>query len=771
MTSRRGFELPVRVKGLVALTIAALVAVTGAGQAGEERLRLLRDSLHQRAASGRIAIVEIDAQSLHAVGQWPWSRRIHAELLDRLRALQVSTVAYDVDFSARSTPGDDAAFASALRRADGNTILPTFRQAGSNARGSMVENLPIAPFREHAMLASVNITTEADGQLRHYDYGTITAGVPRPSVAAMLAGASGKMGTTFRIDPTIEPATIPRISAIDVIQNRFDPAALRGKSVLIGATAIEMGDRYPLPGHGVLPGVVAQALAAETLIAGTGGTGFGPLPPLLAAIMLTLLYASIRRAPLATRAVGAGAVVGAALLLETLRLPTIEIVPALTLLGVEWTWTALAGFLSSLKAERSTDRESGLPNQRALEASAATQTEIAVVAMRMLRFEEMESVLDTATRARLTARIVDRLELGFPDSVFHVVAPGVMAWSDDGGDALTLSDRIEGTAALFRTPLNVGGRTMLVTPNFGICVGEGRDAARLIAQAGLAARHAAESGKSWAIHSDAAATSAERMLMLLADLDTAIDDGQIHVVFQPKWSVVHERVSGAEALVRWQHPTLGAISPDDFIPLLESTGNIARLTLSVVDRCVEQLHEWHAIGCDLGLAVNVSAMLLDDKRFVADLDARLGAATAVRSRLTLEITESAAIATAESAIAALVAIRALGVRISIDDYGTGHATLGYLKSFPTDEIKIDKSFVTSMLGSVSDQILVRSTIELARELGFSVVAEGVEDKETLAKLSDYGCDTAQGWVIGKPADPTTFAERWITPPLPARRAA
>jgi diguanylate cyclase len=148
--------------------------------------------------------------------------------------------------------------------------------------------------------------------------------------------------------------------------------------------------------------------------------------------------------------------------------------------------------------------------------------------------------------------------------------------------------------------------------------------------------------------------------------------------------------------------------------------------------------------------------LLDDRDFITDLTNRLKTWGSLASFVTIELTESATIASTATAVAALTAFRSFGARVSIDDYGTGQATLAYLKSFPADEIKIDKSFVTKMLESNGDAIVVRSTIELAHQLGFSVVAEGVEDTACLARLGDYGCDVAQGWAIGKPVRAEDF---------------
>jgi diguanylate cyclase len=202
--------------------------------------------------------------------------------------------------------------------------------------------------------------------------------------------------------------------------------------------------------------------------------------------------------------------------------------------------------------------------------------------------------------------------------------------------------------------------------------------------------------------------------------------------------------------VRWCHPTRGAIAPDHFIPTIEQAGRMLDLTMFVLRRAVRDLERWRRAGHDISVAVNLSASLLDDDNLVALIAAALAGASFDPSALTLEITESAAMAKPDHAIRVMAALRALGVQLSIDDYGTGQSTLTYLKRLPATEIKIDRSFVQDLVDNRSDQILVRSTIALAHDLGFKTVAEGVEDAACLALLGQLGCDTAQGWHIGRP---------------------
>lgn len=733
-----------------AFAAAVLVALSGSGARLDETLRLLRDTVRPHAVSGKIAIVEIDAQSLKAIADWPWPRRHHAALIDKLRAAGATTIAFDVDLSARTNPVDDMALAGALQRAGGSVVLPTFRQPVSNGSTQFSENLPIASLRAHAFLGSVNVQPDRDGQLRRYSYGTVTADTPRPSIAALLAQSRGNIGKSFRIDTALDPATIPRVSAIDVLGGKA--SSVNGRAVLIGATAIEMGDRYVVPGHGVLPGVVVQALAAETLILETTNPDWGPWPALVFATLVILAASRIRRHWVDT-VFALIVVLVAPLGLELLQVGSLQTAPAIIFLMFDAAVLGALHVRRKLRDGRLTDPATGLPNTRALERSCKSVGELAITVVRLPQFDEIAAVLDGEDRAQLIAQVVNRLAVAFPMAQIHAIDAGVLAWPSE---ATVEQDEAASAAALFRAPVALARRSVLVSPVFGVSRGAGKEILHLVARANIAAREALAVGRRWAFESTTVSSDADRSLALIADVEQAVTNGDIHVVYQAKWDVAQGRISGAEALVRWRHPVFGPLSPDEFIPVLESNGRMGILTLAVVDMCMAQLSEWATR--DLTIAINISAGLLNDPEFLDAMTRRLTALGSDARRLTLEVTESATVASTGAAVAALTAFRGFGTQVSIDDYGTGQATLAYLKSFPADEIKIDKSFVTSMLDNISDQIVVRSTIELAHELGFKVVAEGVEDMACLARLKEYGCDTVQGWAIGKPVKADAFVE-------------
>jgi EAL domain-containing protein (putative c-di-GMP-specific phosphodiesterase class I) len=249
-------------------------------------------------------------------------------------------------------------------------------------------------------------------------------------------------------------------------------------------------------------------------------------------------------------------------------------------------------------------------------------------------------------------------------------------------------------------------------------------------------------------------------LGLLGELRRAIDNRELVLHFQPKAALAGDGVCGVEALVRWEHPERGLVPPASFIPLAERTPLIRPLTRYVLDAALEQCARWQAAGRELHVAVNVSARNLLDERFVDDV-LELLAAHAVPARcLELEVTESAIMADPERARTILGRLAEVGVTLSIDDFGAGYTSLAHLKDLPVHQLKVDRSLVTGVTLDGSNALIVRSVVELARNLGLTTVAEGVEDRETWDLLARLGCDVAQGFLLCRPM-PAEQLEAWF----------
>jgi EAL domain-containing protein (putative c-di-GMP-specific phosphodiesterase class I) len=244
-----------------------------------------------------------------------------------------------------------------------------------------------------------------------------------------------------------------------------------------------------------------------------------------------------------------------------------------------------------------------------------------------------------------------------------------------------------------------------------------------------------------------------RRLALLGELRRAIEHEQLVLHYQPKVDAHSGHLLGVEALVRWQHPEHGLIPPNDFIPLAERTGLIGPLTHYVLDAALRQCRHWRQAGHELAIAVNVSARSLLDLAFPDQVAGLLARWDLPAQLLIVEITESTIMADPTHALEILSRLNTMGVQIAIDDFGTGYSSMAHLKTLPVQALKVDRSFVSQMTSNSRDAVIVRSTVDLGRNLGLRVVAEGVEDVVTSQELDALGCDAIQGYYISRPVPP------------------
>lgn len=242
-------------------------------------------------------------------------------------------------------------------------------------------------------------------------------------------------------------------------------------------------------------------------------------------------------------------------------------------------------------------------------------------------------------------------------------------------------------------------------------------------------------------------------LGLLSELRRAVDGGELVLHCQPKVSLAENQLTDVEALVRWQHPVRGLLAPDEFVPLAERTGTIAHLTRWVLDEALRQCAEWREQGVELHVAVNLAAANLVDAGLPGLIAHLLEKHRLTGRWLEVEVSERTVMSDPERVLDILTDMRELGIRLSLDDFGTGHSSLAYLKRLPLDEVKIDRSFVTGMAEDSDDAAIVRSTIDLARNLGLDVVAEGVETREVLERLGELNCGIAQSFFLSRPVPP------------------
>ncbi|HTA06208.1 MAG TPA: bifunctional diguanylate cyclase/phosphodiesterase, partial [Solirubrobacteraceae bacterium] len=293
-----------------------------------------------------------------------------------------------------------------------------------------------------------------------------------------------------------------------------------------------------------------------------------------------------------------------------------------------------------------------------------------------------------------------------------------------------------------------------MTVSIGVATGLPASAENLMQDADLALHKAKASGKNgFALFESAMHVAAQDRIRMEQDLAGALAAGQLYLVYQPMLDLDGEHVVGAEALLRWRHPVSGLIRPDVFIPIAEENGSIVALGDWVLNQACAQAAAWRAKGHPLNISVNVSAHQLQRPEFVGEVSAALRDSALTPTALTLEITETVLMRRPEVTAGLLAELKALGVRIAVDDFGTGYSSLAYLRQFPVDSLKIDRTFVTGLMRSSEARALTRTLIQLGKALGLQTLAEGVEDREQVDELQREGCDLVQGFLFARPLSP------------------
>ena len=301
-------------------------------------------------------------------------------------------------------------------------------------------------------------------------------------------------------------------------------------------------------------------------------------------------------------------------------------------------------------------------------------------------------------------------------------------------------------------PVSIDGRSFTIGISIGIvaCPYHGKDGNELIQRADVAMYHAKKNQQPYAWYESEFDTHNIDQLTLDSELKQAISTGGLELHYQPKIDFQTQRIKSVEALVRWIHPEQGFIPPDRFIPVAEQTGLIHPLTHWVINTALRQISAWQRDHAFLNVAVNLSALSLRDSTLESMVKNALQTAGVSPEHLTLELTESAIMSDPQRALDTLTHLDQMGVSISVDDFGTGYSSLAYLKRLPVDELKIDRSFVMDMDNDTNDEVIVRSTIDLAHNMGLKVIAEGIETKQSWDKLLEMGCDMGQGYYMCRP---------------------
>jgi diguanylate cyclase len=727
------------------------------GQPLEDVIQSVRDEIRQRPASKDIVVVEIDDRSAAELGMIATPRRVDAQVLDKLFAMGAKRVFFDRVYADKTTTADDAIFAKSLGKHEGHVFLGAMRSKDERT-GEYFEVWPRPEFKEVARVTSLNGKTSPFSLTAKLAFQTPMDGKPVPSMSAVLAGRYGPTGEFYRPDWSIRIDSIPTVTFLNLLNNRVSFGEIRNKDVIIGLTQSSGNDLHRILFQGWRNGVHFHVVGAETLKKGTP-QNWGWMPAFFVSLILSIVHllARTRILVVGTIAVTFLTLAGAPLFLDA-KLISAEVVPAgLFFIIVAYRSMNLRRVMKSSR----TNVASGLPNLVALREVAEKQQDI-LISLKIRNYAEIIASFDQSVETAIVEEARRRIMVSdAADTIYH--SEDSLLWFTTMSMGEELAHHLEGLKAVLGATHLINGRSVDVSVAFGVDGDIDRTIASRIGSAMLCAEEAARGNDIWKFYDPQRQHEAAWQLSLLSRLDQAIDDGEVWVAYQSKLNLKTGEIDGAEALVRWDHPERGRIDPEEFIVVAEKHNRIEKLTVFVLDQAISSAARIMKRDVKFNIAVNLSVLLLEKAHLLDLVDGVLKKYAVPPGCLTLEITETGRLDRHGPSIAMMERLAAHGIHVSIDDYGTGNATLDYLKILPSDEVKIDRQFIANVETNDKDRILVKSTIDMVHSLGRKVVAEGVESQSVLDALKALGCDTAQGYLIGLPMPYSDFVDSLFTP--------
>jgi EAL domain-containing protein (putative c-di-GMP-specific phosphodiesterase class I) len=723
-----------------------VLASLGVFEPLETSPQLARDKLRSKPASGDIVLVAIDDKSLSLHGTWPWKRSDIAKIVTQIDAAGAKRIAIDIDLNKPGVPEDDAKLVTALRDAKAELFLRHEFSVG--AKGERTNYFPAPIFAQHAQIANSNMLAKYDGFIYKSSIAVEAAGSVIPSMAATLAGVDPDKEDFFLIDYGLDIDSVPTISAVDIIDGRSIKEIFRNKTILItGTSSVEFPQFQTTRWASQSAGTLFVA-SAETIISGKP-TSLGFLLFFSLATFLGFYFIFGTRKILATWVMSGGIIslIFLPLLLNIINI-RVDIVPSACVLALGAGMRAYLIFRERMEARNLVDPISELPNMGALKR----RREVVgggVVALRIINMADVSYALRDSIPGFYQAIGATLGLQGTRDNIFHVGQGSFIAFYD-GLIGEQLDQSVCGLHSLIRT-VQIDGKPVDIIAAFGVCDEHGSGIYDKAQKAMIGSERALERGGGIVRFEKDGTETGEMNLSLNSEMEAAIEQGDIFVVWQPKINVHTGAPQGGEVLSRWNHPERGPIPADQFIKMAEKHNRMEKLTQFVLDQAIGfivDIANQDIVG--QSVSVNLSAKLLTNPQLPTMIGELLTRHRCPPELLMLEITETAAMANGQEALAILADLRRLGIHLSIDDYGTGLSTLEYLRKVPASEIKIDRTFVDAMETSRSDAIMVRSTIQLAHSLGRKVVAEGVERASTVEKLRQMQCDLVQGYYYSKP---------------------
>lgn len=696
----------------------------------------------EKQPSGDIVFVGLDRET--AALNTPEARRKLAHLLDRLQEAGPKRVVLDVPVQGRSTAEADLALRDAIAR-HGDKILLVQRQVDGLDGGSKFETTD--PY-----IAGRAVQVPNRRWVNYLGYAWLAharldvAGSTKNALAVVLADRQARK-PEFLIDYRYDTRGIPTVSSYDYLHEGPKPD-FTGKSVVIGNLGYQLSTSVSIPGRYRVPTSFVTILAAETLKGGIPiKVSFWVFP----LVMLGLLFWPTRK--------------GLVRLRGPIYFGVIVLFVCAIYLTVAWNFRAafsagvlmlliyagLRGWWRVRRKSAMVDRVTGLETFGALERTM-THDEAAkhgVIVARIPNFDDVLATLPEELHPAYLKTLSNRLRVADESRSLFYGGNGYFAWLIPAMGRQQLTDHLTGIRQLCYEPVEIGQLLIDIKVTFGVNASADQSLARKIASARKAASRSNEADEPIVFVTYAEEEQRLWNLSIQHKIDRAIDAGHIYPVFQPQFCAQSGRITGVEALVRWNDPVRGAIATDWFIDQCEQAGRMDRLTRVMLSQSMRLLLENDATG-GLRLSVNISAISLQDERLAPLVQDAIRATGFDPARLTLEITETWRIANPERAAAVMAKIGESGVAWALDDFGVKTATFDALMMYPVSELKIDRSLTSKVLDQHRGCRIVRSICQLGVDMSVTVVAEGVELEAEFAALQSFGCSAVQGFALAPP---------------------
>ncbi|GAB5486642.1 MAG: hypothetical protein Pars2KO_02120 [Parasphingorhabdus sp.] len=693
-----------------------------------------------------IVIVGLDDKSYRTNPQWPWPRSDHAQIVDHLNDYGVERIFFDIYFPKPSVEAEDAELSRALSQSTASVFLPAI--IDENEDGSLYKTEQYERFVKHAKEADIGILVSDQRHVVAAPHRVKIDGTVYNSFASEITGSAGPIDEWFPLDYAYDWKSVPTFSAIDVLTGNVQPEKLKGKTVLYGYYSRDFGDVFSDPTGQDIPGMAAHAIAANVLLKGIPSVVDKWLPILVGATicLICIWFLTSRIAFL----IAFGFIPSLLFLSTMLRAESIyiEILPTLSVLIASCVYFRVTIYQNQIDAGRRVHRESGLPNLQAFHEDQKSSKKSAVISINFDGYDLVRRSLSNDQLQTLLDQIRTRLSVISND--IYQGTDGSLYFAIETLEEKDIVDSLQGLKMFFVNPIALDGHMIALKPAFGYDIEPSEELSERASHALVASCHAQITSQKIVRFDSILLDEEKKHLSMQSTIKRAMDQRELEVYVQPQVDIATGWTTSGEALIRWNDPLRGVISPGEFMPIIENTPLIGDLTLHILKLAISALDDVLPLANDFKISINVPPSLMTDSEFTDQAFNIIDNSEIPNSAVVLEITERGMLFDKDIAKQEMQRFVDADIEFSIDDFGTANSNIEILRSIPASELKIDQSFISGLTQSTKDQALVESIINMAHGLNYIVVAEGVEDQEILDLLTILNCDKVQGYHIAKP---------------------